>query len=130
MIIKIHNHCQFEPNNSLSFQGFCKWCGKEQSEHSTTMSNNKQSVKLYTEEQVREAFIEGHEKGWLRRAYAHTGRAVQDADEFLNENELAAIELPTDMEIEKASRGRTANRPAFNTGAKWLRDKLTNTKEK
>lgn len=58
-------------------------------------------MKLYTEEELRKAYIEGHRRGWSRAVYMHTGRTNKDADEFLNENELTSVELPTYEEIVK-----------------------------
>jgi hypothetical protein len=50
-----NNNCQFEPSTQTSSATICKWCGQEKWQHNnkTIMSNNKQSMKLYTEEQVR-----------------------------------------------------------------------------
>ena len=87
------------------------------------MSNNKQSMKLYTEEQVK--------------------MAIQMADKYnylitLEEcgilNQLTPIELPSDEEIEKESFDLYANHntyslnvrqyKAFKRGAKWMRNKI------
>lgn len=40
--------------------------------------------------------------------------------------ELTPIQLPSDEDISKESRGKTTNIPAFNNGAKWMRDKILN----
>ena len=81
------------------------------------MSNNKQSMKLYTEEQVMNA---------LKLAHSHIKPLQYVVDT------LTPIELPTDEEIGK---GRDEHIPIneidmwserlyFTLGAKWLRDKI------
>ena len=77
------------------------------------MSNNKQSMKLYTEEQVRLAmyFARGHNK-------------MTDS-QFIDS--LTPIELPSDEEIKDASIKYYVNKSAcfyFEIGAKWMRDKI------
>lgn len=92
-------------------------------------------MKLYTEEELRKSFIEGHKRGWLRAVYKHPGRTNKDADEFLNENELTSIKLPTDEEIRKEShdyfiRGQLGFEAASDTeraflrGILWMREKI------
>ena len=121
MIIKIHNHCQFEPSNSLSFQEFCKWCGKEQSEHSTTMSNNKQSMKLYTEEHM---------------SVAINAAKANPEQSYLILALLKPIEVPSNEEIEEQASRYSNCQPyaiqpqEYKAGARWMRDKLTNIKGK
>ena len=77
------------------------------------MSNNKQSMKLHTEEQVRLAmyFARGHNK-------------MTDS-QFIDS--LTPIELPSDEEIKDASIKYYVNKSAcfyFEIGAKWMRDKI------
>jgi predicted solute-binding protein len=87
------------------------------------MTNNKQqtAVKLYTEEQVREAL-----------------RMTLGSLKISTENDIISalthIELPSDEEIEKESFDLYANHntyslnvrqyKAFKGGAKWMRDKI------
>ena len=74
------------------------------------MSNNKQSMKLYTEEQMRKAL-----------------RTYLDLSKFLTENdvikEFTPIELPSDEEIQKESL-KSDFEYTFRNGAKWMRDKI------
>ena len=71
------------------------------------MSNNKQSMKLYTERQMKEIF---------RMGLAHS----------INENgalaQFAPIELPSDEEIEKQAEHEDtySKKCAFTRGAKWM----------
>lgn len=58
------------------------------------MSNNKQSIKLYTEEQVNLAFLRGHSLGGLGVNF--TLDIVEDM-----RKELTPIELPSKEEIEE-----------------------------
>ena len=66
------------------------------------MSNNKQSMKLYTEEELR------------KHLYNHS-------DEFFEK--LTPIELPSDEEIQKESL-KSDFEYTFRNGAKWMRDKI------
>ena len=76
-------------------------------------------MKLYTKEQVRWAFRNGH-------IYAH----LNEVDENKFMGELVPIELPIDEEIyleaEKYPYGgrEGSKRMAFIEGAKWMRDKI------
>jgi hypothetical protein len=75
-------------------------------------------MKLYTEEQVRELLNE-----ILVLSYS-----VEDSI-----NSLTPIELPSDEEIESLPWGSAVDNyhvEGFTGGAKWMRDKLTKTKEK
>ncbi|CAB4141942.1 hypothetical protein UFOVP428_37 [uncultured Caudovirales phage] len=78
------------------------------------MSNNKQSMKLYTEEQVE-----------IAMAYVH---AYHESDTRLKDEEilkkLTPIELPTDEEIEDYARQSGLVHPFITRGAKWMRDKI------
>ncbi len=84
------------------------------------MSNNKQSMKLYTEEQIRNAM-----------------RADFILDEEIDNliNKLTPIELPSDEEICEegklvfSEKGKTIYThyntvPSWSDGAKWMRDKI------
>ena len=66
------------------------------------MSNNKQSMKLYTEEELR------------KHLYNHS-------DEFFEK--LTPIELPSDEEIQKESL-KSDFEYTFRNGALWMRNKI------
>ena len=80
------------------------------------MSNNKQSMKLYTEEQVKQiqqAILCNHKD------------AIMDENYCLNVT--TPIELPSDEEIKDASIKYYVNKSAcfyFEIGAKWMRNKI------
>ena len=74
------------------------------------MSNNKQSMKLYTEEQL----IDAINKSFLIE-YPSTGNDIL--------NQLTPIELPSDEEIQKESL-KSDFEYTFRNGAKWMRDKI------
>ena len=80
------------------------------------MSNNKQSMKLYTEEQIKkiqQAILCNHKD------------AIMDENYCLNVT--TPIELPSDKEIKDASIKYYVNKSAcfyFEIGAKWMRDKI------
>ena len=78
------------------------------------MSNNKQSMKLYTEEQIRNAM-----------------RADFVIDEEIDNliNKLTPIELPSDEEIQKESL-KSDFEYTFRNGAKWMRDKIQGENDK
>ena len=77
------------------------------------MSNNKQSIKLYTEEQMRKAL-----------------RTYLDLSKFLTENdvikEFTPIELPSDDEIVEQGNliKDSSMQSIYILGAKWMRDKI------
>jgi hypothetical protein len=75
------------------------------------MSNDKQSMKLYTEEQVLQII------GNLNREYFVTPQ------ELLEEMKLTSIELPSDEEIDKESL-KSDFKYTFRNGAKWMRNKI------
>jgi hypothetical protein len=87
------------------------------------MSNNKQSMKLYTEEQVFKAIQMADKYHYLITS--------EECDIV---NSLTPIELPSDEEIEKESFDLYANHntyslnvrqyKAFKRGAKWMRNKI------
>ena len=72
------------------------------------MSNNKLSMKLYTEEQILK-FLED--------------KIIFDSDDL---EELIPIELPSDFEIWKEGHEEMniGSHNAFSRGAKWMRDKI------
>ena len=76
------------------------------------MSNNKQSMKLYTEEEI---------VNFLKKEFADEINA-----ETFMEN-LTPIELPSDEEIGQEFKHGSENwevRQALEVGAKWMRDKI------
>jgi hypothetical protein len=87
------------------------------------MSNNKQSMKLYTEKQVFKAIQMADKYHYLITS--------EECDIV---NSLTPIELPSDEEIEKESFDLYANHntyslnvrqyKAFKRGAKWMSDKI------
>lgn len=81
-------------------------------------------MKLYTEEQVRKIYSIAHKTG-------DSGYA-ESFDLDVKELSITPIQVPSDEEISKESRDKTTNIPSqsFMNGAKWMRDKLTKTKEK
>ena len=81
------------------------------------MSNNKQSMKLYTEEQLKKA-IE------LAQECEHDGYYPVHFDYSQTEilQHLTPIELPSDEEIEKQAEHEDtySKKCAFTRGAKWM----------
>jgi hypothetical protein len=82
------------------------------------MTNNKQSMKLYTEEQVKEAIM-----------MARITQGVLATTFFCDEHEvfekLTPIELPSDEEIDKADNEKDRSKHyAFMRGAIWMRNKI------
>jgi hypothetical protein len=83
-------------------------------------------MKLYTEEQVNKAIRFG-----FTLAISTTPGFKEYKKEFIDS--LTPIELPSDEEIESLPWGSAVDNyhvEGFKGGAKWMRDKLTNTKEK
>jgi hypothetical protein len=80
------------------------------------MSNNKQSMKLYTEEQVRQMLEVCRDSD----LYEH----ILTFEDILKTE--TPIELPSDEEIEKEiySNMDIHDDDNFREGAKWMRDKL------
>jgi hypothetical protein len=72
------------------------------------MSNNKQSMKLYTEEEIRKFFTEKYDEGL-------------SIDELIEI--LTPIQLPSDEEIDDRSYSDEQEK-GFRNGAKWMRDKI------
>jgi hypothetical protein len=76
------------------------------------MNNNKQSMKLYTEEQIVNAtnkvFIEA--------------KTFEDVNEIVRN--LTPIELPSNEEIDEALSYQIVEQISFRRGAKWMRDKI------
>jgi hypothetical protein len=88
------------------------------------MSNNKQSIKLYTEEQVREAWNTAFMQGMSIDSEIYEPVFFED---FLKE--LTPIELPSDEEIDEyvKSTGYYGHctheyHEGIEEGAKWMRD--------
>ena len=76
-------------------------------------------MKLYTEEQVKDAFIKGILKGMA-------GSTLSTYELFeMYINDLTPIELPSDEEIEKEGANRCSNGD-FNWGAYWLKEQILN----
>jgi hypothetical protein len=90
-------------------------------------------MKLYTEEQLRQAYIDG-----MDFIAVDPTMYEQDADEYMRD--MHSIELPSDEEIENESESIFYNdrkfKPtiyeimALRIGAKWMRDKITNIENK
>ena len=122
-----NKQCHFEASTNTSSATICKWCGQEKWQHNTIMSNNKQSMKLYTEEQVRKAikFAQKceHDCGGVYFEYG-----IEDVLE-----DLTPIELPSDEEIREERllqfpdseyANRANDRLAFLCGAKFVMNKI------
>ena len=89
-------------------------------------------MKLYTEEQLRQAFIDG-----MKFIAVHPLKYEQDANEYMSS--LTPIELPSDEEIEDYAKefvlshdfsaltnpNHLANR-CFQLGAKWMKEQILN----
>ena len=78
------------------------------------MTNNKQSMKLYTEEDLIIAI-----------GLARHGNQEWSVDDIVKD--FTPIELPSDEEIKDASIKYYVNKSAcfyFEIGAKWMRDKI------
>ena len=77
------------------------------------MSNNKQSMKLYTEEEVLKGIV-------LARLHEYS----HSREELLGL--LTPIELPSDEEIERQSEwlDNPLERLNYKSGIKWMRDKI------
>ena len=72
------------------------------------MSNNKQTMKLYTEEEI-------------KRGLDNPVAFDMTTDEFINS--ITPIELPSDEEIQKESL-KSDFEYTFRNGALWMRDKI------
>ena len=75
------------------------------------MSNNKQSIKLYTEEDLIIAI-----------GLARHGDQEWSVDEIVKD--FTPIELPSDEEIVKDSKYKSLAGIGWIEGAKWMRDKI------
>ena len=90
-----------------------------------TMSNNNQSMKLYTEEQLKKAIAIGFD--WCHQKHIPSDDMI---DTFIKN--LTPIELPSDEEIGKLrdehipidEENMWSERFYFTIGAKWMRDKI------
>ena len=77
-------------------------------------------MKLYTEEQVREAFIDG-----MKFIAVHPLKYEQDANEYIES--LTPIELPSDEDIkEYFSWGYGGDGGSAIYGAKWMKEQILN----
>jgi hypothetical protein len=76
------------------------------------MSNNKQSMKLYTEEELTRYLLD---------------EGIMELSDLAN-NLIPHIELPSDEEIKEISRDKSRliydEETNFQLGAKWMRDKI------
>ena len=79
------------------------------------MSNNKQSMKLYTEEQVNKVWKAGQK-------YWETSGASTTLEELLEQ--LTPIELPSDEEIDKNGYHDKDRDDIFKEGAKFVLNKI------
>ena len=70
-------NCIFEPSIDTSSATICKWCGEEKILH----NHNRQVPRLYTEEEVREAFMNGH--SLCRCVTDNYEEALESADEYI-----------------------------------------------
>ena len=70
------------------------------------MSNNKQTMKLYTEEEIKRLLKE---------------QIIFDDEDF---DKLTPIELPSDEEIHNYARQSGLVHPFVERGAKWMRGKI------
>lgn len=77
------------------------------------MSNNKQNMKLYTEEQMRDAIK-------MARNGARSEDNIIGSLNFIK----PPIELPSDEEIEEALSYRIVEQISFRKGANWMRNKI------
>jgi hypothetical protein len=75
------------------------------------MSNGKQSVKLYTEEDLKKVIS------------IYSEEYKTSTDEILKELNLTPIELPSDEEIQKESLISDFEY-TFRNGARWMRNKI------
>ena len=82
-------------------------------------------MKLYTEEQLKDAFIRGVLKGMA-------GSTISTNDLFeMYITELTPIELPSDEEIEKvAEKKLSVNLIGFIIGAKWMKEQILGKEDK
>ena len=84
-----------------------------------------QTMKLYTEEQVREAFT----KGIIYASSIHLA-SFSEQYKYIDKiiDSLTPIELPSDEEIEEVSNIRllypTDNSANFRLGAKWMKEQI------
>ena len=86
------------------------------------MSNNKQSMKLYTEEQVKKAIELARDTHQEGRAYMERDEYDYSMDEVIDL--LTPIELPSDEEIVNKALEIQWSNTLFKDGAKWMRDKI------
>jgi hypothetical protein len=82
------------------------------------MSNNKQTMKLYTEEQMHTVMLLA-----LGKYQIHSNRKVLKENQDLIYS-INPIELPSDEEIENGYEPKTMYDLGYLDGAKWMRDKI------
>ena len=85
-------------------------------------------MKLYTEEQVRNAIAMGYD--WCHQKHIPSDYMINTFIE-----QLIPIKLPSDDEIDESkfpsnSPEQELYNDGYEQGAKWMRDQITNTKEK
>ena len=80
------------------------------------MSNNKQTMKLYTEEQIKNAYTQIWADG------GHDKYSLSGLEEMLEQ--LTPIELPSNEEIENYARQSGLVHPHVSRGAKWMLNKI------
>jgi len=100
------------------------------------MSNNKQTMKLYTEEQILNAYYNGWHYRSVSFVNGEVGKFQFYRDVFINS--LTPIELPSDEEIDEVAdivygfnnsfETNVKEYKAFKRGAKWLSDKIGGNK--
>ena len=80
-------------------------------------------MKLYTEEQLKEAFFEG-----INYAKSITPSSMGFIEQYVAKkiNLITPIELPNDEEIEEESSKWRAPSQAFRGGAKWVIEQILN----
>lgn len=84
------------------------------------MSNNKQTMKLYTEEQMHTVMLLA-----LGKYQIHSNRKVLKENQDLIDS-LTPIELPSDEEISKKAEwlDNPLEKVSWKEGAEWMRNKI------
>ena len=115
------NSCNaFICDELITFEETCSNCGTQIEYFEETMSNNKQSMKLYTEEQVKKAIKDAYLSGIERLTlYSLIETAILI--------DLTPIELPSDEEIQQVALYNTKNineQVSFINGATYICNKI------
>ena len=84
-------------------------------------------MKLYTEEQILNAYYNGWHYRSVSFVNGEVGKFPFYMDKFINS--LTPIELPSDEEIHNESFKQTRYSDSFIRGAKWMRDKIGGNNE-